>query len=285
MAHGKPRAAPPPYFVVTAPLFFESVATSPGAGTTASVRKISCREIEDLYKGLWTLYCSPETTTVLLEVPTMAGNAASVDRHRKTVFPRSDPSNHSPAVKRVFAEQDNSKDAQKLRRMIPVKSKPGFLGSLRAPTTLPKEEVNPWERYQACMKLDQAGPGYAAYAKNSSFEELIVKEVGIHNRKSLARISSVNHTNIVKLHEALYYEGSIYLCYEIMDITLAQVFGTPLGSLNHYEVAAFCKEILEGLNYIHNSLQIAHGDLSSKNVLLSAGTANVKIGTISLLLF
>lgn len=66
--------------------------------------------------------------------------------------------------------------------------------------------------------------------------------------------------------------------YEMMDVSLAQIFGAPHGVLRHYEVAAFCKEVLEGLSYIHKQLKMAHGDLTAENVLLSSAEGAVKIG-------
>ncbi|OJD10618.1 hypothetical protein AJ78_08420 [Emergomyces pasteurianus Ep9510] len=61
-----------------------------------------------------------------------------------------------------------------------------------------------------------------------------------------------------------------------MNVSLAQVFSTPLSTLRFHEVTAFSREILEGLSYIHD-LHITHGQLNSENVLLSAETAAIKI--------
>ncbi|OJD10411.1 hypothetical protein AJ78_08569 [Emergomyces pasteurianus Ep9510] len=61
-----------------------------------------------------------------------------------------------------------------------------------------------------------------------------------------------------------------------MNVSLAQVFSTSLDTLRFHEVAAFSREILEGLSYIHD-LHITHGQLNSENILLSVETAAIKI--------
>lgn len=201
-------------------------------------------------------------------------------RHRNTVFPRSTANvRDREALRPAFSDCAISRDRQKLRRMIPV-NQPNTVSPPRATVTVPlaKDESSPWDRYQTWMKLEQAGPAMAVYIKNSTFDERVAKEIKIHDKKQLKHIRPMEHCNIVKFHEALYYQGSVYLFYELMDVSLAQIFGTPLGTLLHFEVAAWCKEVLEGLNYIHTKLNSAHGDLSSRNILLSAGTAEVKIG-------
>ena len=207
----------------------------------------------------------------------MEDKAARV-RHRNTIFPRTEPSDRR--VRLASRESDVSREGQKLRRMIPVRQS-GVLSAVSQPLVTVariRKNENPWDRYRPYMKLQQAGPAKAAYLKDGSFDEMAVKEMKVPNKNLLSQIKSTGHKNIVKLHEAMYYEGSIYFFYEVMDVSLAQVFGTPLGRLLHFEVAAFCKEVLEGLDHIHTRLHTAHGDLNSSNILLSPGAAAIKIG-------
>jgi len=46
----------------------------------------------------------------------------------------------------------------------------------------------------------------------------------------------------------------IYIFYEVLDVSLAQVFATPLGQLKAYYIAAFCCEILTGIEYIYKKI-------------------------------
>ncbi|KAJ6008539.1 hypothetical protein N7540_012515 [Penicillium herquei] len=97
------------------------------------------------------------------------------------------------------------------------------------------------------------------------------------SRGELSKIISKPHKNLVHLQEIFYDEGQIFFVYELLDVSLAQIFGSPLGRLQLFEVAAFSKEILAGVQFIHGALNISHGKLNSSNVLLSVNGA-VKIG-------
>ncbi|EGC41939.1 conserved hypothetical protein [Histoplasma capsulatum var. duboisii H88] len=178
-------------------------------------------------------------------------------------------------LKRRYPTSALKDNRPKLQRMIPVIPQAAPKVNIEV-VRLFKDETAPWDRYQFCTKLDQAGQGRTAYSKDGMFNEMLVKEVKVHGKEWLSRVKEINHKNIVALHEALYYQGSIYFFYKIMDVSLAQVFSTPLGTLRFHEVAAFSREILQGLSYIHD-LRISHGQLSSENVLLSAETAEIKI--------
>ncbi|OJD20497.1 hypothetical protein ACJ73_08172 [Blastomyces percursus] len=142
----------------------------------------------------------------------MADNSLLV-RHRQTIFPRTSPSDSSPPLKRVFPG-NSADDKRKLQRMIPVNPRSGFITTKKQPTSsaisgVRKEEINPSDRYDVLMKLNQAGPAKAAYGRNSSFNEVVVREVKVHDKEWLSKVIEADHGNIVRLQEALYYDGSI----------------------------------------------------------------------------
>jgi serine/threonine protein kinase len=146
--------------------------------------------------------------------------------------------------------------------------------------TVQKTAEAPWERYRKSFSLNQAGCGQVVHANDSSFREGIIKTVNT-TRSELSRIISSPHKNLVHLQEAFYHNDQIFLLYEIMDISLAQLFTTPFGSLQLFEVAAFSKELLIGIHHIHDSLKITHGQINSENILLSVAGV-IKIGRESL---
>ncbi|KKZ65505.1 hypothetical protein EMCG_08664 [[Emmonsia] crescens] len=194
-------------------------------------------------------------------------------RRRETVFPRSDPATQSLAPKRLLLGTEASgylQKPQKLRRMIPVGT----------PHTL-STEGNPWNRYQRSFNLPQAGHGILVHKKSIPFDERIFKKIEVKDKSWLSKLRPVSHKNIVTLHEAMYHEGVINIFYEVMDVSLRQIFRTPIGALSQLEVAAFCKEILEGLDYIHSHLELVHGELSSECVLLSTRPPALKIANIA----
>jgi serine/threonine protein kinase len=141
---------------------------------------------------------------------------------------------------------------------------------------LSKEAANPWERYQKSFKINQAGSGFIVHANDETFREGVLKAVKT-SKGELSKVINSPHRNLVHLHEALYHDAHIFFLYEVMDISLAQIFSSPLGRLQLFEVAAFSKEILAGVQHIHDSLKITHGDLTSNNILLSV-TGAIKIG-------
>lgn len=145
-------------------------------------------------------------------------------------------------------------------------------------TSLSKGAYNPWERYRKSFKLHQAGPSWVVHTKDASFSESIIKEITGH-KSDMGRISASQSDKLVLLREAIYHDAAIFLVYEIMDVSLAQIFNSPLGRLQLFEVAAFSRELLAGIEYIHKSLGISHGGVSSTSVLLSVSGA-VKIGIV-----
>jgi serine/threonine protein kinase len=197
---------------------------------------------------------------------------------RATVFPRSKPDYriHTPP-KRALTEQELDRKpnggSAKLRRMAPINTD----GLSFSRKVFRKEAEDPWKRYRKVLQFDQAGPALLVHRNDDSFREFIVKEVKVHNKEWLSRVRDASHKNIVRLHEALYNDGAVFFFYEVMEVSLAQVFATPLGRLRHYEVAAFCFELLHGLDYIHNTLRLVHGNVNADNILL-ATNGIVKIG-------
>lgn len=171
------------------------------------------------------------------------------------------------------ADQGGQKQ-QKYIKSVPVQDLKPLQGG-RIP--LQKEVSNLWDQYQEIFKMKQVGPGHFVHLKDDMFLEMIVKEVKVHSQTWLSRLSASSHKNIIHLWEALYHNSAIYFVYEVLDVSLAQVFVTSLGQLKAYKVAAFCYEILAGIEYIHNDLNVVHSDLSSKNVLLSTDRS-IKIG-------
>jgi serine/threonine protein kinase len=184
-----------------------------------------------------------------------------MDQNRRaTKFPRSGES-----LKRALSNDENR--STKLTRKIPV---------IPTVSTPRGAEEDPWKRYKSILKLHQAGSATLVHRNSSSFQEYILMETK-GEKELLSKIQKASHKNIVGFYEALYDRGTLFFIYEVMEVSLAQVFATPQGCLRPYEVAAFSTEILQGLHYIHGELRIAHGNLSAENVLVSM-KGDVKIG-------
>lgn len=194
------------------------------------------------------------------------------ETNRVSRFPRTE-NGDIPRIKRPLDELDTvvRGTKQSVQRLQKRQATPGFS------TPFSKEVASPWQDYQKSFKLNQAGYGLVVHAKNATFAEGILKEIRGYGNEKLSNVTSYSHKNLVQLQRAFYDDGTVFLLYEMMDVTLAQIFSSPLGRLQLYEVAAFSQEILTGIDYIHNCLKITHGDLTSDSILLSV-SGTVKIG-------
>lgn len=65
--------------------------------------------------------------------------------------------------------------------------------------------------------------------------------------------------------------------YEHSAVALARLSNTPNVVFSEGDIATVCREVLNGLHYIHSELKIIHGSLNCINVLLTM-TAEIKIG-------
>jgi serine/threonine protein kinase len=192
--------------------------------------------------------------------------------NRVSRFPRTE-NGDTPRIKRPLDELDTvvRGTKQSVQRLQKRQATP------EVPTPFSKEVASPWQDYQKSFRLNQAGYGLVVHAKNATFAEGILKEIRGYGKEKLSNVTSYSHKNLVKLQRAFYDDGSIFVLYEMMDVTLAQIFSSPLGRLQLYEVAAFSQDILTGIDHIHNCLKITHGDLTSDSILLSVSGA-IKIG-------
>jgi serine/threonine protein kinase len=85
----------------------------------------------------------------------------------------------------------------------------------------------------------------------------------------VGNLRATDHPRLVNLIEA-FQDQSIYLVYRFHGFTvdLGRVYARSQAQLNDVEIATICKHILQGLQYIHSVLNIAHGDLCARNILL-----------------
>ncbi|KAK9543458.1 hypothetical protein V6Z79_010129 [Aspergillus fumigatus] len=104
--------------------------------------------------------------------------------------------------------------------------------------------------------------------------EMRESEVAVH------RLMETSHPNLVNLQEVFISERSIFFVYERWGITLKEIQDLqPIFRLGEVEVATICREILQGLLYIHRILGISHGAISETSVSI-AEDGGVKIADI-----
>lgn len=128
------------------------------------------------------------------------------------------------------------------------------------------EEEYPTAKYHKSYNVDQAGYGVIALKDVEEFPTALLKQRQIPKAWTFREAS---HKNLVSLTEFYEESSSVYLVYEYVHLAI------PLGSLagivnfSEADIATVCREILNGLVYIHSKLGISHGSVDCSNILLN----------------
>lgn len=136
----------------------------------------------------------------------------------------------------------------------------------------------PSQKYLFSWKIDQAGVGWIGLQNSPGYSKVVIKKIHA-SRRETSYFRSASHRNVVSLIEAYHHLDSLYMVYEYsgfaVDLSLA--CSSPHVQFSESDVSTICKSILSGLEYIHSQLQICHGAISPKNILLYE-TGHVRIG-------
>ena len=191
--------------------------------------------------------------------------------NRKTIFPGCQKSALNPASAAEGATNTHDEPSRESQQKIT-----GFRFS-KPPVQLRKTDRSPWSDYAKIMEKDQSGPAILANTRNRFQKIVVIKEVRGCKKDWLCRLDTITHENIVHFCAAYYHGGSIFLIYEVMSVSLLEILTTPKGHLLPYEIATICLSILHGINYLHEYLKMAHGNIRTDIVLL-AKDGTIKIG-------
>ncbi|MCJ1473169.1 hypothetical protein MMC13_001820 [Lambiella insularis] len=140
---------------------------------------------------------------------------------------------------------------------------------------------DPWKTYHKFMRLDQAGPAIIAYydaGLNNRCLPVAIKEKR-SNKKLPEDLLQTTSTYIVQLMNYHMHEGIAYMVYEYMDVSLRHIQSIPKNGFTSYEIGAVCRELLSGVDFIHKTLKMTHGDIHCGNILVDRD-GNVKIANI-----
>lgn len=180
-----------------------------------------------------------------------------------------------PKQEGIHAEQPNSQ-TKSLERNAAYR-----LGVPIKPSKLEKRsehsEQGSATKYHKSYNIDQAGPGVIALKDVEKLPICLIKYSQPQNPRSLPKLQFASHKNIVSLIDHFQSQGELHLIYEYehLAISLGCVAGTV--SFSEADIATICKEVLEGLKYVHTILNITYGLLDFSNILLT-WQGEVKLG-------
>lgn len=142
-----------------------------------------------------------------------------------------------------------------------------------------------WRKYHRFLEADQAGPGIIAHDNTIDHLIVVIKEIRVHASdnqcQQLYRVLNEKPTNIVHLTDLFVGTLSVHAVYEPLETSMHQIQATSRRDITEIELAIIGKEILHGLEYIHNELGIVYGQLNTRNILLSHHDCHLKLANIA----
>ncbi|KAL7753695.1 hypothetical protein RI367_000626 [Sorochytrium milnesiophthora] len=133
---------------------------------------------------------------------------------------------------------------------------------------------DPTKQYRDFVKVAQGASGDVFTARQiSTSQSVAVKKMNLEQQpKKELIINEIivmkrgQHRNIVNFIDSFLYKGSLWVVMEYMEGgSLTDVVTNNI--MSEGQIAAVCKETLEGLRHLH-SMNVIHRDIKSDNVLL-----------------
>ncbi|KAI0977728.1 hypothetical protein GJ496_007355 [Pomphorhynchus laevis] len=215
--------------------------------------------------------------------------------------PCSSPADSSPESSESNEDDQENNDALSKDVDVNMSSNESYMG-LRLMSTRPlilkKREISKrdaWgdrtvDAYQIIIKIGEGTYGEVFKARCKATGELVaLKRVRLENEKEGFPITAVReikilrqlkHENIVNLIEIVtdkrssgdsdkhHTQRSFYLVFEYCDHDLFGLLDSGMLELLLIHIASFMKQLLEGLNYCHES-EFLHRDIKCSNILLN----------------
>jgi hypothetical protein len=148
--------------------------------------------------------------------------------------------------------------------------------SVRVHSQIKTFDNSPFHEHKISYQTDLAGPVQICANKRTK-KVVAIKSVPECTKSMIQRLKPAIHESIVQFSAAYHFQNSIYLVYERMLVSLAEIATAPPGHLPDTAIASASLSVLRGLTFIHDDLQMTHGAINSENILLNS-LGQVKIG-------
>ncbi|KAG5294007.1 hypothetical protein I7I50_04597 [Histoplasma capsulatum G186AR] len=137
------------------------------------------------------------------------------------------------------------------------------------------QQGSPWGKYQRFTREGQSKTLYLASEHSAACTVVAIKEYKLSEPNTIQNLLKTSHSNLVNLKSAYVNKSVVFFVYEQMHLSLDKIHSCIV--LKEAHIAAVCKEILQGLSYVHKELHITHGNITCRNIFLSF-TGLIKIG-------
>lgn len=134
--------------------------------------------------------------------------------------------------------------------------------------------------YAQCFLVDNG--------EEEMFAMKIVKIKDIKSKKVLEKLESeieihsqLNHPHVVKIYRHFRNEDYVFMLLELCERGALDSLLKRNGKLKERYVIKFVKQIVDGLLYLHNEMNVVHRDLKLGNLFLDS-RLNIKIGDFGL---
>ncbi|OKL55301.1 hypothetical protein UA08_09460 [Talaromyces atroroseus] len=139
-----------------------------------------------------------------------------------------------------------------------------------SPDDLLWKEEDPSMKYLLSHKFNQAGPGWIGFENCQGLRTVFVKVVKATRHQKL-HFHKTDQANLINLQEVFHSKEFTYLIYDFdrCDLPLSMVHASPNVQFTEVDIAIVCRQVLTGLQYIHEKLKISHGSIKLSDLLLA----------------
>jgi hypothetical protein len=194
------------------------------------------------------------------------------------------PGNRSTLLPQILPSHEPKGETKNSGKGSVIKKNPlastGRVAFEKAPGKLSKKNSDfqtSASSHEIYYRIDQAGAGLFAIKDAPSLPTCTLKEYQKLKSLNVRKLVPIQHKNLVSLLGFFETDRHGYLAYEYehIPITLGCVAG--FTRFNEPDIATICREVLEGLKFIHAELKISHGSIKCSNILLTY-SGDLKIG-------